>query len=199
LFEIREVQWEGRVRLRSDRLEASLGPVIGQNIFQIDLKKRVERISAQPGVKEASIRRALPDRIIVKVRERRPAVLLVRRSGAVLVDEEGVVLEPASLSSDLSPDLPRLLGEGAQDPEAIQQGLSLAEFLEREGLSGPRVIEVGRGGDLVLEWEGVRIHWGWGDYPEKWRYFQRAAEDLKRRKESYREADLRFDRQVVIR
>lgn len=204
LFEIQEIRWLGVHRLRQEDLAARLGPVVGQNIFQVSMGQMVDRLRKDPGVKGLTMRRELPNVLVISVRERVPAAVLSRGKRYFLVDEEGMVLEPVSLSKGSPPevlqnfpeDIPRLEGEGTEDPESVQQGLSLIDFL---GSEGKRLVKVEKNGDLLTQWEGVNVRWGWGAYPEKFRQLEQVMEDLKKRGETPEEVDLRFDHQVVVR
>ena len=198
-FEIREVRWEGLKRLRPDLLSGRLEPLTGRNIFRVSLIRAVERLEEEPWIKQVAVHRELPHRVVISVQERKPFAVLTRPGGDYLVDEEGVVLKPVQIPSDSDRSLTRLEEEGNNDIEAIQQGLMLAEFLSGSDPSWPRVVKVERTGDIATQWEGKRVLWGWGDYPDKWDRLRRVEEDMKRRGEKSREVDLRFDHQVVVR
>jgi cell division protein FtsQ len=62
-------------------------------------------------VKDARVSRQLPDTLVIDIVERRPAALWQDRQRLALIDAEGVVLDRVPV--DLMPDLPLLIGSGA--------------------------------------------------------------------------------------
>jgi cell division septal protein FtsQ len=69
----------------------------GGNIFEIDLDRVRSELENVPLIKSVEIRRALPDRIAISVRERK-AIAIVEtgsRGYKMRVDREGVLLGPA--------------------------------------------------------------------------------------------------------
>lgn len=69
----------------------------GRNIFRIDLKTIDGYLqSSYPDAREIRVRVELPDKIVVKMKFRKP-VALVRTSGLYAVDEDGFVLPTANV------------------------------------------------------------------------------------------------------
>lgn len=89
-------------------------------------RRRVESLS---WVKQATVTRVLPDTVEVKIVERTPVAVWLRKDFAVLVDGEG--RELAQVSPSTLPALPRVSGEGA--PEAV--GSYLAAMEAQPGLA----------------------------------------------------------------
>ncbi|MCG2790483.1 MAG: FtsQ-type POTRA domain-containing protein, partial [Actinomycetia bacterium] len=67
--------------------------VIGANIFEINKKKDEETIRELNWVKEAELRKIFPDKVIIKLVERKPYLIIVYKDKYFLVDSEGVVLD----------------------------------------------------------------------------------------------------------
>ena len=70
----------------------SLQPYYGYNLLALelaDLRRDLERI---PGVRAASVRRVLPNGLVVAVEPRQPRAILLATDGRYVVDGEGVVL-----------------------------------------------------------------------------------------------------------
>lgn len=81
----------------------------GQNIFRIPLQFISRSLqTSYADVKEAAVRIALPDRLVVDIRLRRP-IALVHNNKYYPIDEEGVVL-PAVAASGVTADLPVIEG-----------------------------------------------------------------------------------------
>jgi|GEM_PF-4174131 len=203
LFTIREVRWEGIKRLRPEVLSEELGPLVGRNIFRISLKEIVSRMEREPGLEQVAVRREFPYRIVIALKERVPVALLSRGPQDDLIDGEGNALESLSSRSvrqtSPSPDLPRLEGKGSLGPERIREGISLAHFLASFHPDRPAPVELGERDDLAVHWDGLFVHWGIGNYPEKSRWLLQVMKDLEEKGESAREVDLRFKGQVVVR
>jgi cell division protein FtsQ len=72
-------------------------------------------------VKDARVSRRLPDTLVVDIVERTPAALWQDRGRLALIDAEGVVLDRVPI--DKMPDLPLLIGPGANAQEQQLSGL----------------------------------------------------------------------------
>jgi hypothetical protein len=68
----------------------------GQNVFLVNIAGLTERIEAIPLVASASLGRQLPNKLVVSIVERTPALLWQTARGIYSVDEQGVVIAPAS-------------------------------------------------------------------------------------------------------
>jgi hypothetical protein len=68
----------------------------GQNIFLADVTSLAARVAALPTVASANVSRQWPNQLTVTVSERQPVLLWQARNGAYSVDEQGVVVAPAS-------------------------------------------------------------------------------------------------------
>lgn len=66
-------------------------------------------------VKDARILRRLPDTLVIDIVERKPAALWQSQGQLALIDSEGVVLDRVPV--DKMPDLPLLIGPGANNEE----------------------------------------------------------------------------------
>ncbi len=66
----------------------------GGSIFSIPLAERRRRLLAIDWVADASVSRLWPDRLVVRIDERRPVAFVFFHSGVFLIDGDGVLLEP---------------------------------------------------------------------------------------------------------
>ena len=91
-------------------------------------------------VKDARVSRRLPDTLVVDIVERTPAALWQDRQQLALIDADGVVLDRVPV--DKMPDLPLVIGPGANAPRGRAQGRSCrcadAEAAARVGDLGRR-------------------------------------------------------------
>lgn len=66
----------------------------GRSVFSVPLAERRRRLLAVDWVAEASVSRIWPDRLLVRIRERSPVAFVSLPAGAMLIDADGVLLEP---------------------------------------------------------------------------------------------------------
>lgn len=75
-------------------------------------------------IKDAHVSRRLPDTLLVHIEERTPAAVWQSNGKLTLIDATGVPLEP--VTADAMPDLPLVIGRGANLQEAKYQELMAA-------------------------------------------------------------------------
>jgi cell division protein FtsQ len=87
----------------------------------VDLELVRDRLLQYPWIEDARVSRRLPNTLVVNVVEREPAAVWQHKGVLMLIDEQGVSLE--SVSRDAMPDLPLLVGEGANGQELARRKL----------------------------------------------------------------------------
>ncbi|MFW6074968.1 MAG: cell division protein FtsQ/DivIB [Chloroflexota bacterium] len=85
---------------------------IGESVFRIVPSQVADRVAAHPVVESAEVRTELPDRMIIEVVEREPAIVWQTGDQAVLVDAYGWVLGEGD-----DPALPRVVELDGEMPE----------------------------------------------------------------------------------
>jgi len=127
MFKISKVEVEG-VRLIPPELIVKTAAIpVGENIFLTRFDQALNKIRSIGAVKEVKISRRLPDAVLIAVIERKEAAVTVIDDQSVLVDEEGVILNPRAREEiaielpDIS-NLPVLVGI---KKEWIEDGLRL--------------------------------------------------------------------------
>jgi cell division protein FtsQ len=184
----------------------------GQNVFTIDLHGAAKRIYDHPWVKTASVRRELPDTVVVELTEREPVALL-RMETLYLVDEDGVPFKKAEAGDP--GDLPLLSGF---DPTAFQRGGLAARRMakliaeaahlirtgQRIGHLDPQDIsevryEASGGYTFVTADHGAQIRLGFGDYDKKLQRFAAVSQRIGGRMAQVRLVDVSIPGRVVVR
>lgn len=150
-FAVRAIEIEGLERLDASKVRMWLGMVEGSSIWQASPQELQARLEAQPAIASAEVRRYLPDRLKVTVRERRPRAVLRTESGYFLIDQTGVVLAQAAGETD---ELP-IVSVDAETwrrahPERAQPDLPLAREL-REAVRVAHLFETGAAGIRISE------------------------------------------------
>lgn len=110
-FRVAGVTAYGQHETEAAALRAALKVEPGTPLLDLDLGALRQRVEALPWVRVASVERALPDHLIVRVVEREPAVLLQRSGRLSLIDTTGREIPGAALSPFA--ELPTVTGPGA--------------------------------------------------------------------------------------
>lgn len=89
---VREVAVEGRVNALADELLAALAVARGDSILGFDPAAARARLEAIGWIAAAEVRKELPGRIRVRLRERRPFAIWQRDGALSVIDREGEIL-----------------------------------------------------------------------------------------------------------
>jgi len=92
-FQIQNVSFQGNNILSDAQILEWLGPVKGENLIAIDLVELSQRLSENPWIQSASIRRIFPRGLEFKLTERVPYAR-IKKDQIYLVDGFGVILSP---------------------------------------------------------------------------------------------------------
>ncbi len=106
-FAVREIELDGHVRLTREEVLETAGLSLGRNVFEVSQEDAEERLRAHPWIAEAHVRRRLPGRYEIDVRERRAVALWVLGE-VFLVAEDGAVFKQAEEGDPI--DLPVITG-----------------------------------------------------------------------------------------
>lgn len=190
-FRIRRVEIAGIQYLAPATVLGALGLDARASVFD-DLLAAGKGLRTLPGVRSAVVRRRLPGTLEIVIEEAVPVALAARGQNLALVDSAGHVLpfDPAATA----PDLPIA---ASADPIIARVLASIKEHDPRlfGAIGTARRIH----GDVVLDWEGRRLWFGPAVTGEDIRAVMEVAQDLARQGRSYRELDVRFAGQVIVR
>ncbi|MEW5734202.1 MAG: FtsQ-type POTRA domain-containing protein [Thermodesulfobacteriota bacterium] len=189
-FEAKQITVEGCNHLTQDQVLSLAGLSQGMNILSVNLPGVQRRIASNPWIAEASVRRELPDRLSVRIRERE-AMALADLGSKFLVDCQGVVFKKYQ---EGDPDnLPLVTGlsfsDVSVDGEPLKRPMrSILELLTyaRDGRNPDlpygsiRALRVDKdqGVTLLAFRPAVVIRLGYGDYPEKMKRLSVVLENL---------------------
>ena len=135
------IQFIGAAHASERSLEAVFAEDVGLSVYLIPLDRRRSTLRTVDWVKDATVARLWPNRLVVSVAERKPVAFVTLGSGRIaLIDEDGVILAPARDRFTL----PVLAGVRASDPladrrERVQRMLRLLSEL---GSAAQQISEV---------------------------------------------------------
>ncbi len=92
-FAVAHINFSGNERVGLPTLEKMAQPLLGQNIFQLDLQSITERFKDNPWIENVSAARQLPGGIRIKVQERTPFAR-IQLDKTYLMDHYGVLIVP---------------------------------------------------------------------------------------------------------
>lgn len=128
-FRVEQVDVQGIKRADAATVYAYTLDQKSQAMPLVDLDEVRGKLMTIGWVAEARVSRRLPDTLVVHIVERKAAAVWQHQGQLMLIDSEGVLLEP--VSAEAMPDLPLVIGDGAyaQQP-AYQQLLDAAPALK---------------------------------------------------------------------
>jgi cell division protein FtsQ len=153
LLQVRSVSVTGAQNL-DPAVVAQVSGLKGQNILQADTAAAKSRLLALPAVKDVSISRRWPGRMLVRVEERQPWGYWQVKEQPYVIDDQGVVLDdmrPADGAPTIFElDSERRLAAGdrvdadavflsrqliEESPRALKQNVTRLEYSEHSGLT----------------------------------------------------------------
>jgi len=91
-YNIEEVIIKSNDCLSEDEIFYKSGIQLGENIFKLDLKKSKDFLMQEPWIKEVEIKRVIPNKIIISIKERKPAGIVHIGEEYFSSTKEGIVL-----------------------------------------------------------------------------------------------------------
>ncbi|MBQ2021872.1 MAG: FtsQ-type POTRA domain-containing protein [Peptococcaceae bacterium] len=131
VFQVQQIVVAGNDALSTEKVISISGLQVGDNLFWCDTGEAKKQLRHNPFVKKVSIRRDLPDTLIVQVTERPSVGYIVTSDGYVQVDAEGRMLAIQQSLSNYR--LPVISGVGLNElPElgGIIQNKKLRQALD---------------------------------------------------------------------
>jgi cell division protein FtsQ len=191
-----------------------------RSVLRIPLDQRRRQLEAIPWVEQATVRRALPNKIEVEITERTPVAFLRQGSDLSLVDIHGVILERPLKASFHFPVITGISGDLPLDDREKRMQM-FAGFTQQADSARPgameRVSEVdlsdandlratitglpggNSGGALPGQADApVLVHFGDGDFLTKYRTLLEDFAMWRAKAGRVESVDLRFNGQAVV-
>ncbi len=136
-FALAQIQFSGNDKVNLATLQNMAQPLLGHNIFQLDLEAVTERFKKNPWIENVSTVRQLPHGLRIQVQERTPYAR-IQLDKTYLMDHYGVLIVP---DHSRHPNLPLITGVkvkkvelGNEIPvEGIVPGLQVMHFMNQLG------------------------------------------------------------------
>jgi len=199
-FMLSEVQIGGTVRVTGEEVAGALESLRGRHLLGLSLADVEARLTTNPWIEGAAIRKELPNRLSVHVHERQPVALLRRDGDLFYVDRTGFVIEAYDPSGPVDFLLLSLAPGSALD---VEGALEIAAALERIAPS----LAAGLSEIEILGLDDFSVHSATLPFPvlisagkveSQLGKLDRLLPEISRRFPEVEAVDLRFSRQIVI-
>ena len=175
-----------------------------RSIFAIPLEERRRRLMGIDWIEEATVSRVWPDRLIVRVRERKPVAFVATPGRVLLIDVHGVLLDQPPQSQF---SFPVLTGarEDETEPQRRDHVRAFLEFEEDMGYLSKSVSEVdATDPDNIriiaqVDSRAVNLLMGDGGFARHFQNFVAHYPEIRKRSPEARTFDLRLDDRITVK
>ena len=206
---IEEVIIKGNDYLSEDEIFYKSNIKLGENIFKLDLKKTVDSLIQEPWIKEVEIKRVIPNKIIISIKERKEVAFVCIGEEYFTFSKEGFILskidrpeEEFGLPLILGLEVDEIkIGEIIDKPEfrTALEGINSAEVIMPKKFCQVKILSPD---DFMIcnkdDTLKVRVN-----RPEeiinKENLLREAIEKIKREKLSVEYIDIRFKDSLIIK
>jgi cell division protein FtsQ len=182
-FQIEKTAIKGCERITEKEVLTLAGIKPFQNILAINPGEIARRINSNPWVKDVSIERGLPNRLVIEVRERKVSALVKEKRGIYFMDSSGVIIK--KLKNGEKADVPILTGFH-KNAALLKKSIELITCLSANSGS-PEIRNVSEiHGDEIFGFSiftdsGLCIQLGFGNYEKKLKRLKSVITDLRRK------------------
>jgi cell division protein FtsQ len=196
-FPIREIEITGNKHLNDKEVSNISELKMGVSMLSVSSRTIAKKLERSPWIKEVELRKELPDRIVIRVREAVPSALFKKNNEYYLVDSDGDFLEKQATDEKF---LPVIRGD-ARNGEAFREAVKVAGVLREYGVVGAEDAEIliGNREDLTVRNGTTTIKVGYGNYEDKMKRYLELKDEIARRGIPVDYIDLRYARRVVVR
>lgn len=207
-FALADIEIRGTERLNPAAIESHLVPLLGQNLWRLDLGHVPTLLADERWIASIEAKKEPPNRLLLDIVERRPAAILTDGARRSFVDPEGVAIATAGAAAGDSglieirmgrPGVPEALVE-----LAVQRALAaVAELRQADADWATRLVEL-----EILSEEDFVVHTAALDFPLRVSTGQvagriatlkRLLPELAARYPAFESIDLRFRERIVVR
>jgi len=176
----------------------------GRGIVGVPLEERQRRLLAIDWVRDASVSRVWPDRLVVRIRERIPVAFVYLAGGVALIDGEGVLLEPPPQASFSFPVLNGIREDSTDDARRVrvqallrlQQDLGyMAKDVSEVDATDPEDLRV----VVEVDHRALSLILGDSDYGRRYQNFLAHYQEIAERSPRARTFDLRLEDRITAK
>jgi len=212
-FTVGHLEFLGTRNVNRENLEGLTRRALGHNILLADLNHVRHVVESEPWVESANVRRVLPDRIVIEIRERKPVAVAAIDEELFLVDSTGIVLDRfgpryGDLDGPIVKGLKNLALENAREDnlQRIQIYMKVVEDLSgspRNPLQSLSEIDVSnpRRVAVIPAKEAIPVYVGNDNFRERYERFlacRNVYEQLRDRYPVIEYIDVTFENKVIF-
>jgi cell division septal protein FtsQ len=176
----------------------------GQSVFSISLDERRRRLLAIDWIEEAAVARIWPDRLMVRIRERKPVAFVFFRSGVLLIDRHGVLLDQPPQARFAFPVLSGVREDETEEQRA-EHVRAMLRVQEELGYLAKEVSEIDAGDPdniRIVAKAGnraVELTIGDTDFAQRYQNFLAHFAEIEKHSPGVRAFDLRMDDRITAK
>ena len=182
----------------------AFAPDFDRSVFATPLDERRRRLLAIDWVEQASVSRIWPDRLAIRIRERKPIAFVSFRSGVLLIDSYGVLLDPPPQAQFAFPVLSGIRETDTQEQRRervraflrVQEEMGyLAKDISEVNTADPDDIRI----VAQVEDRAVELHLGDSDFGRRYQNFLNHYPEIRKRSPEVKRFDLRLDDRITAK
>ncbi len=195
---------QGMVYAPRSKVMRTFAGDFGHSVFSIPLDERRRRLLAIDWVEEASVARIWPDRLIVRLRERKPVAFVFFRTGVLLIDRHGMLLDQPLQAQFAYPVLSGVREDETEDQRAdhvramlrVQEELGyLAKDVSEIDAGDPDNIRiVAKAGNRAVE-----LTMGDSNFAQRYQNFLAHFAEIEKHSPGAKSFDLRMDDRITVK
>ncbi len=176
----------------------------GRSIFSIPLEDRRRALCEIDWVEDASVSRIWPDRVVVRLHERKPVAFVLFHPGVLLIDPQGVLLEPPPQSQFAFPVLSGIRRDDSLEARRERVAVFL-RVQEEMGYLMKDLSEIDAGDTsnvrvvAQVDNRAVELLLGDSDFGKRYQNFLNHYPEIRKRSPEVKRFDLRLDDRITAR
>ena len=208
-FQLEQIHYQGLVHLDRRALDALIYQSVSENLMSLDLDRIRDLVESESWVREATVRRKLPNQLVIHIRERQAVALAAVDNELYVVDEEGMILDRPGPSHQ-SIDQPIVRGlknaalENAREENILRMQIYLRvlEELASHNLSISEVdVATPEQVAVIPKDDPIPVRLGNDDYLMRYETFMSQKDLYDRLKEEYgviESVDVTYDNKIIF-
>jgi cell division protein FtsQ len=195
---------QGLVYASRWRVQRVFAADFDRSIFAIPIEERRRRLLAIDWIEDASVSRIWPDRLVIRVRERKPVAFVASRGGVLLIDAHGILLEQPARAQFAFPVLSGIR-EDETDAARRERVRAFLEFQSDMGYLSKDISEVDAADPdnirvvAQVEHRAISLLLGDGNFARRYQNFVSHYPEIRKRSPEAKAFDLRLDDRITVK